>query len=112
MRLILIVLALMAAGCQSVPKQTAPGRESPKEIVSAISSVTQGLTNQPLSEEDLRRLAVQVQKDPQAKSALQAVNTSFDVRDTGVKYCPIDGKRFNSRVEYCPDHKVKLIPVE
>ena len=45
-------------------------------------------------------------------SVLHSVGRSFDIRDTGVKYCPVDGKHFSSRVNVCPEHKVKLIPVE
>lgn len=106
-----ISVLLFAYGCQTAPKQKIAG-ESTQEVVSALGAVTQGLTNKDISQEDLKRLAVQVQRDPQAKSALEAVNASFNVKDTGVKYCPVDGKRYSSRLEFCPDHKTKLLPVE
>ena len=52
-------------------------------------------------------------EDPkEVVSVLHSVGRSFDIRDTGVKYCPVDGKHFSSRVNICPEHKVKLIPVE
>ena len=55
----------------------------------------------------------QQESTDQVISAVKAVNAAFNVEDTGVKYCPVDGKRYSSRLEYCPDHKdVKLIPVK
>ena len=114
MRIITFILVLgMFIGCQTAGRPPAgKAHESTKDVVSALGAVTKGLTNANISESDLKRLAQQVQKDPQAKSAVTAVNASFNVQDTGVKYCPIDGKRFSSRLEECPDHKVKLLPVE
>jgi hypothetical protein len=103
---------LFLGGCQTASKKTDLQKESDKEVMSAIGSVTEGLTNSPMNEQDLKRLGKQVQKDPQAASALKAVNSAFSAQDTGVKYCPVDGKRYSSRLEDCPDHKVKLLPVE
>ena len=110
MKYVICLIVLFIVGCQTAPKQKAG--ESREEVISAIGTMTQGLTNANISEADLKRLAVQVEKDPQAQSAVKAVNSAFSVEDTGVKYCPVDGKRFSSRLETCPDHKVKLLAVE
>lgn len=89
-------LALLLAGCQSAPK-----KEAGTTVIVGGSRV------------DLKVLAAQIQRDPQARSAVTAVNSSFSIQDSGVKYCPVDGKRYSSRLEVCPEHKgVKLIPVE
>ncbi len=48
----------------------------------------------------------------EAVSVLGPVRESFNIRDTGVKYCPVDGKRFSSRLDRCLEHETKLIPVE
>ncbi len=106
-----MILMLLLAGCQTVPQKPAGG-ESSQEVVSALNSMTEGLTNKNISKEDLKRLAEQVKGDPQVKSAVEALNSSFNVKDTGVKYCPTDGKRYSSRLEFCPDHQTKLLPVE
>jgi hypothetical protein len=104
---------MLLAGCQTAPKKSSAGKtESQQEAVSAIGTMTQGLTNQEIGPEDLKRLAVQVRKDPQAQSAVKAVNSAFDIQDAGIKYCPVDGKRFSSRLEICPVHKVKLLPLD
>ena len=96
-------------GCQTAPKQKI---ESTQEVVSALGSVTEGLTNQNLSEEDLKKLAVAAQKDPKTQSALRSVNQALSVEQTGIKYCPVDGQRFSANVIDCPIHKVKLKDLE
>ena len=108
-KIFILILVVAFSGCQTAPTTKS---ETSKEIISAVGTVTTGLTNKKLSEQDLKALAVEVQKDPQAKSAVEAVNTSFKVQDTSVKYCPVDGERFSSRLELCPRHQVKLKPVE
>lgn len=92
---VVAALALLLASCQSAPK-----KDADTTVIVGGSRV------------DLKALAAQVQKDPNTRSAVEAVNSSFSIQDSGVKYCPIDGKRYSSRLEYCPEHKVKLIPVE
>lgn len=102
---------VLCAGCATTPP-VVKGQKDPQETVSALSTMTQGMTNQDLSREDLKRLAEQVRSNPEAQSAVKAVNSSFEVQDTGVKYCPVDGKRYSSRLEDCPEHNTKLIPVD
>jgi hypothetical protein len=107
---VLIGMLLSLAGCQTAPKQ-APG-ESQTEVVSAIGTMTKGLTNQNLTEKDLKNLAVELQKDPQSQSAVRSVNDALNVQQGGVKYCPKDGRRFSSRLKYCPYDGTELKPVE
>ena len=110
--LFLFLGVFVCAGCQTTPKKTAVAKESPQEVMSALGTMAQGLTNADINREGLQHLAAQVQKDPQAQSAVKAVNSAFNIQDTGVKYCPVDGKRYSSRLDMCPEHKVKLLPVE
>ena len=112
MRVCLFLIMIACFGCQITHKRGVIKSESPQEIVSAMGVVARGLTNTDLSRENLKHLATQVQKDPQARSAVKAVNTAFSIQNTGVKYCPVDGKRYSSRVDECPEHKVKLLLVE
>ncbi len=110
--ILLVSVVLFLSSCQTAPKKETLKRESNKEVISALGSVTEGLTNQPLTEEGLKKLAVQVQKDPEAQSALKAVNQALAAEQVGVKYCPRDGKRFSSRLTYCPDDGAELKDVE
>ena len=96
------------SGCQTAPHKTGPTRA---ETISALTTVTQGLTNKPVTETQLKNLVFQVANDPQAQSALRSINTALSPLHT-VKYCPEDGERFSAQVIWCPDHKVKLEWIE
>ncbi len=108
MRFILLVIIIGFMGCQTAAHQQ---KQSQAETVSALTTMTQGLTNKPITEAQLKNLAVQVAKDPQAQSAIRSINTALSPQYT-VKYCPEDGERFSADMIWCPDHKVKLEWVE
>jgi len=108
MRIFSIVILLFVMGCQTAPQKPKTARA---EEVSALTTMTQGLTNQPITQAQLKNLAVQVAKDPQAQSAVRSINTALSPQHT-VKYCPEDGERFSAEMIWCPDHKVKLEWVE
>ncbi|MBI3601417.1 MAG: hypothetical protein HY209_00760 [Candidatus Omnitrophica bacterium] len=94
---------IFCLGCQTT---------QPKEPVSALGTLTEGLTNQQISQQDLKNLAVQVQNNPQTKSAVQSIHQALSAGQKGVKYCPVDGQRFDASVDICPIHKVKLKTVD
>ena len=104
-----LLLTLIVCGCQSTPHKPKPNPEA--ESISAMTTMTQGLTNKPVTEENLKGLAVKVANDPQAQSALRSINTALSPQHT-VKYCPENGERFSAEMIWCPDHKVKLEWVE
>jgi hypothetical protein len=95
-------------GCQTAPHNP---KTTQTETISALTTMTQGLTNQPVTQAQLKGLAVQVAHDPQARSAIRSINTALSPQHT-VKYCPEDGERFSADQIYCPDHKVKLEWIE
>ena len=103
-----LVMTLGFCGCQTAGQKHGVSRI---DEVSALSTMTQGLTNQPITQAQLKNLAVQVAKDPHAQSAIRSINTALKVQHT-VKYCPIDGQRFSGDVDTCPTHHVKLEWVE
>ena len=108
---VMTLVAVILAGCQTT--QPKPEKvESTDQIVKSLGTVTEGLTNQSISKEDLKKLAVSIQKDPQTKSAIENINQALNAHQTTVKYCPIDGERFDASMEECPKHKVKLKLVE
>ncbi len=111
--LIVILAMVILGGCQTAQSKPATQKiESTSQVVSALGAVTEGLTNQDISQKDLRNLAIRVQKDPQVKSAVQSINQALSVQQGCVKYCPVDGQRFSCNVDVCPIHKVKLKIVE
>lgn len=111
MRFIIYLLFLCSClGCQTTHPKVQ--KDAATEAVAALGTVTEGLTNQNISKNDLKNLAVSVQKDPQTKSAVQSINEALKVQQKGIKYCPIDGQRFDASVDECPIHHVKLKYVE
>lgn len=105
-----ITFILLCSGCQTAPKKA--GQESQQDVISAVGKMTEGLTNTQISQEDLKRLAVQMEKDPQARSAVESVNNAMQANQTGIRYCPVDGKRFSNRVAKCPTCGAKLEDLE
>jgi len=103
----LALFLAMTLGCQTAPKP----KTSQAETVSALTTMTEGLTNKTITPAELKNLAIQVAKDPEAKSAIRSINTALSPQHT-VKYCPEDGERFSADMIWCPDHKVKLEWVE
>ena len=106
--LVFFVMTLGLCGCQTAPPKPKPSRV---DTISGLTTMTQGLTNKPITEAQLKNLSIQVAKDPQAQSALRSINTALSPVHT-VKYCPEDGERFSADMIYCPDNKVKLEWVE
>ena len=102
------VTLIVLCGCQTAPHKPGPARA---ETISALTTMTQGLTNQPITQAQLKNLTIQVANDPQARSAIRSINTALSAQHT-VKYCPEDGERFSADMIWCPDHKVKLEWVE
>ena len=100
----IMTLIVCLCGCQTTVHKPGPTRV---ETISALTTMTQGLTNQPVTREQLRNLSLQVAHDPQAQSAIRSINTALSPQHT-VKYCPEDGQRFSADMIYCPDQKVKL----
>lgn len=47
-----------------------------------------------------------------SKDDLKRAATAFSIQDNDIKYCPVDGKHFSSRVAICREHQVKLVPVK
>ncbi len=89
------------SGCQTATLKKSAGETTP-DIISAVGSMTEGLTNQDISQEDLRRVAKQAQQDPSVQQAIESVNNAMQATQTGIKYCPLDGKRFSHRLSTCP----------
>lgn len=109
-------ILLVAAGCASLPERKVDGdpqkTESRDDIEKSLQSVTGALSGQNVSEEDLRALSRDVQKDPSTRSAVEAVTGAVSGQSAAVRYCPVDGKRFSPTLKFCPEHGVELKDVE
>ena len=86
--------------------------ETSQEIESALQGVTGALAGQNISDEDLRDLARDIQTNKETKAAVESISQSLGVQNSNVKYCPVDGKRFDASVNECPEHHVPLKNVE
>ena len=106
---LVVLFILFFVGCQTTQSKPV---SSTSEAISALGTVTEGLTNQNIDAKTLKNLAVQVEKDPQTKTAVESINQALGAQQTGIKYCPVDGQRFDASVEDCPVHQVKLNIVE
>ena len=104
----IMALVIYLCGCQTTQRKPESTRA---ETISALTTMTQGLTNQPVTQAQLKNLTIQVASDPQAQSALRSINTALRAQHT-VKYCPENGERLSADMIWCPDHKVKLESVE
>jgi hypothetical protein len=102
--LIIFCVIVLGAGCRTVTSATS-AQETSQEALSAVAGAVSG---KPLSSEDLRNLEKQVREDEGARTAVQAISESVGGRAAVVKYCPVDGKRYASHMEICPDHQVPL----
>lgn len=60
----------------------------------------------------LEVLSQDIQKDPQAQSAIESVTGAVISNRVKVHYCPKDGERFSFRVKVCPKHNIPLKEVE
>ena len=70
---LLLVTVLGFYGCQTAPKP----KTSQEDTISALSTMTQGLTNQPITQAQLKSLGVQLAHDPQARC--QVGSTHFPI---------------------------------
>lgn len=111
----LVIFSFMFfAGCASssqtkanVVRVQAPG-ESPQEVARAMESVLGAVSGKNVDQKQLENLGKQIQKDPQAKSAVQAISDSVSGQGKTIKYCPVDGERYSPKFEVCPAHHVPL----
>jgi len=111
---------MLVAGC-SMARQQRQGPEallktSEKEeladAASALTSVTNSLSDKNMTEQELYEAARKMKDDPDAQQALEAISTSFDRKQVQVKYSPATGKRYSAALEFDPETGVRLLPVE
>ncbi len=109
-----ILLLFSLAGCASssstngrVIRPQAPA-ESTQEVVTAIEQVLGSVSGKPVSQKDLEKLDKEIRSDPQAKSAVKAMQDSISGKGSVIRFCPVDGQRYSYKFAICPIHKVPL----
>ena len=104
-----MILCVFLVGCQTTPKKDlSRPQESAQEVLGAVGSVTGALTGQEMTSEETRRVMENLQKDKEGQSAMRSISGAMDVKRSGIRYCPVDGKRFSADLVECPEHKIKL----
>ena len=105
--LVCCVLFLPACSQQAVQVKS-PVAETRQDQIEALQDVVGAVSGQPVSEQELRDLVREVRRDEDARSAVEAVSSAMSGQALDVKYCPVTGKRYSSRLTVCPVHKVPL----
>lgn len=107
MRFLLIGMCLcFLAGCATTASKPAPPRDK-KGAESALESVAAAISGKELSPEEVKQLKNEVQKDPEAQSAIKAITNSVSGHQRW-KYSPATGKRYAPNLTVDPETGVPL----
>jgi len=101
-------LAAVLSSCSSSKGLVnSDGGETTKEAVNAMGVVAGSYTGKPMTEEELQQKAKEIDADPEAQSAIQAITSAPQI-----KYSPVTGKRYSGDLEFDPETGAKLLPLE
>jgi hypothetical protein len=110
----LALLALLFAGCSTIPKKPV-AQANPSETVAqqldAAQKVVGAMGNKEVSRQDLKALAVDMQKNADSRSAVQKIIGVTNEKPV-IKYSPVTGKHYSSDLEYDPETGAKLEVIE
>ena len=104
---VLVILAVGMTGCRAVgpKKEKEETRAEQRETIEALQSVAGSVAGEEVTEERLQELSREIEEDEETRSAVEAVREAVEGGPGEVKYCPLDGKRYSPRLEFCPDHR-------
>lgn len=105
--LITIFISLSLQACQSTKTESIQ-ESSLQDEQEALQSVAGAITGSTVTEKDLKDVGRQVQRNPEARSAVESISSSLDSTNQKIKYCPETGERFAAHLEYCPGSETKL----
>ena len=109
--IMLFSLFLLISSCATTHqnlKSKKQNDQSLQETRSALKAITGSLSGQTMDDQKMKRVAEQIQKDPEAQSAVKTITDSMRSEKVKVKFCPVDGERFSPKMNFCPVHKVEL----
>jgi len=110
-----MLCAVILSGCGTTHSTVKSGQkpvETQDEVTRALGAVGEAVSGQNISREDIKNLSRQVSQDEKASTAVKAVTGALSGQDMTVKYCPEDGKRYSTELEFCPGTEIRLLPVE
>lgn len=102
-----LLVALLSSCSSSKGLVNTEGGETTKEAVSAMGVVAGSYTGKPMTEAELQQKAKEIDADPEAQSAIQAITSAPQI-----KYSPVTGKRYSADLEYEPETGAKLLLLE
>ncbi len=82
--------------------------ETKEDVYSALESVGSAIRGKKLTQEEIKEISKDIQKDKAAQSAISEVTGTYSQNQGVIKYCPIDGKHFSPHLKFCPEHQVEL----
>ncbi len=102
-----LCLVTYMAGCATTPK-SAPVKpvETVDQQLEAARKVVGGMANRDLSREELIKFGQGLNRDPEAKTAVQKIVAPSAA--PVIKYSPVTGKHYSGDLEYDPETGVKL----
>jgi hypothetical protein len=106
---ILLGFVFSAISCQTVAQKKETQQQ--KEAIESMRTIAGSLSGKQLSDEELRKVSSQIEKNPEAQSAVESITQSMGGAGS-IKYCPVDGKRFAPHIIQCPAHQVELKNVD
>ncbi|MCA9398577.1 MAG: hypothetical protein KC618_02425 [Candidatus Omnitrophica bacterium] len=110
--ILFVMLIFVCAGCQTTQQQTANSQRPPETMqdeIQSLGSVAGAMSGgESLSEEELKALAKDLRKDPEARSAVEAITESVSQPVKRVKYSPATGKRYAPNMTEDPETGVPL----
>jgi len=107
-KLLVFLVPVLAAVCGCATGQKNMVKSDQGDAVAAVGAVAGTLSGKAVNEKDLRNMAGQIAKDKDARTAVEKITDSFDGKKNMIKYCPVDGKRFDAGFTKCPEHGVEL----
>lgn len=106
---LILSFCLLSGGCASRTARLSPAgasAETAAQQMDAVQKVVSGMTGKQVSSEDMRRVAREVEKDPEARAVMQKILSSGSVPRE--KYSPATGKHYSAELEFDPETGVRL----
>ena len=108
-----ICLIFLVFGCSHTQPSPGTARQTgagggQENVTTALQAVVGGVSGQEVQEQDLRGLIRQVQKDEEARSAVESISEAVGQTPPVVMYCPLCGGRYSPELKLCPIHNVPL----
>ena len=107
---LICVLIMSSSGCSTTKGRLEQAQQH--EAEESLRAVAESLSGKKLTQEDLKELDRRLKEDGEARSAVENISNAYHGEENrSMKFCPVDGQRFSSRLQFCPEHHVELKPM-